>query len=212
MALWQDRWFAWIYPRTEPALERELGSLRRELWAAARGRTLLVGAGTGLDLAYVPASVTELTLVDPHPGLLATARARARRLSMPWRAVQGRGEALPVDDASQDTVVATLVLCSVEDPRRVLAEAHRVLRPGGALLALEHVASERPWERRLQGVLTGLWRHVAGGCRLDRPTDVWIAGDPGWSVKRRRRERHLGVPWVLVHAVRVDAERGHADR
>lgn len=206
MAAWQDRWFGWVYPRTEPALERELGSLRRELWAEAAGRTLLVGAGTGLDLAYVPPTVTELTLVDPHPGLLATARARARRLTVPWRAIQGRGEALPVDDGSQDTVVATLVLCSVEDPRRVLAEAHRVLRPGGALLVLEHVASEHGWERRLQGLVSVPWRHVAGGCRLDRPTDVWIANDPGWSVRRRRRERRLGVPWALVHAVRLPEE------
>jgi SAM-dependent methyltransferase len=209
MAAWRDRWFGWVYPRMEPVLEQELGSLRRELWTEAAGRTLLVGAGTGLDLAYVPASVTDLTLVDPHPELLAWARARAHRLTMPWRVVQGRAEALSVDDASQDTVVATLVLCSVEDPRRVLNEAYRVLRPGGALLVLEHVASQRSWERRLQGVISVPWRYVAGGCRLDRPTDRWIASDPRWSVRRCRRERRLGVPWVLVHAVRVaEAYRG----
>jgi ubiquinone/menaquinone biosynthesis C-methylase UbiE len=100
-------------------------------------------------------------------GALRRARGRARGA----RLVQGRAEALPFRDGAFDTVVSGLVLCSVGDPARGLAEVHRVLRPGGALRALEHVRSTVAWRARVQDAIQPAWTWLAGGCHPNRDTE-----------------------------------------
>ena len=120
-----------------------LSQRRRELLAAARGRTIEVGAGTGLNLVHYPA-VPELVLAEPNPNMVKRLRARVEHSLRVAEVVQAPGERLPFPDDSFDTAVMTLVLCTAPDPEIVLAEVARVLRPDGLLLFLEHVRSSDP--------------------------------------------------------------------
>lgn len=121
-----------------------LGDGRSWACSQARGRVLEVAVGTGRNLRFYPPGV-QLTGVDLSRGMLALARARADALGMPVDLVEGDAQALPFDDATFDTVICTLGLSSVPDHRCALREMHRVLRPGGHLVTLGHVAgSNRP--------------------------------------------------------------------
>jgi SAM-dependent methyltransferase len=143
---------------------------RRKLVAPAAGRVLEIGGGTGFNLPYYGAGVSELVVTDPLDGMLRRVRLRAARVG---RAVETRtasAEGLPFDDESFDTVVGSLVLCSVDDQERALAEIRRVLRPGGRYLFLEHVRSDDPKLARRQDLLERVWGVVLFGCHPNRPT------------------------------------------
>lgn len=128
-----------------------------------------IGPGDGANFGHYPDAVTRLVAVEPEPWLRRQAVARAgQRVEV----VAGTGEALPLADAEADAVVSTLVLCSVADEGTVLAEARRVLRPGGELRFLEHVQDHEPGLlRRLQhGLDATVWPHLFGGCHCGRDT------------------------------------------
>ena len=168
------RFFAAVYDRLMSGSEREgLGEMREELVGQASGRTLELGAGTGLNLAHYASAVTELVLTEPDPHMAA--RLRKRLAAEPPAAgtvevVEAPAESLPVEDGSFDCVVATLVLCTVEDPERTAGEIDRVLRPGGRLLCLEHVRSEHDRLARWQDRVERPWGWFAGGCHPNRDT------------------------------------------
>jgi ubiquinone/menaquinone biosynthesis C-methylase UbiE len=167
-----DRAFAAVYDPVLAGVERAgLGEVRVELLAAARGNTLEIGAGTGANLAHVPPTVSALTLVEPSEGMRARLirRVAAHPHLPPTVVTSGDAATLPVPDASVDTVVATLVLCSVGDLGGTLREIRRVLAPDGQLLLLEHVAGHGR-TRRIQGIIDPVWRVIAQGCRLVRDT------------------------------------------
>jgi ubiquinone/menaquinone biosynthesis C-methylase UbiE len=174
MGLW-ERVFAAGYDRFMASTEHAgLHDHRRALLAQARGRVLEVGAGTGANLDVYPEAVTELVLTEPAEPM-AKRLERHEGVSLVTRAP---AEELPFPDDSFDTVVTTLVLCTVTDLDRSLAEIHRVLKPGGRLLFLEHIRTDdermAKWQRRL----TPLQRRFACGCHLDRPTPDRIAASP----------------------------------
>jgi SAM-dependent methyltransferase len=143
---------------------------RRALLAGARGRVLEVGAGTGFNLRHYPGAVDELVLTDGLEGMLRRARRKAAALGREVVTTRAPVESLPFPDASFDTVVGSLLLCSVEDQDRALAEIRRVLRPGGGYLFLEHVRSDDPALARRQDRLERLWGVVAFGCHPNRDT------------------------------------------
>jgi ubiquinone/menaquinone biosynthesis C-methylase UbiE len=143
---------------------------RRELLAMARGAVLEIGAGTGLNVPHYPAHLDQLVLVEPGARMGGHIDLDHAPAGVPTRLEQAPAEYLPFEDESFDTVVSTLVLCTVGDPRRAVAEIARVLRPDGRLLFLEHVRADQRWRRTLQRRSVRPWAAFADGCRCDRPT------------------------------------------
>jgi ubiquinone/menaquinone biosynthesis C-methylase UbiE len=115
--------------------------------------------------------------LEPSPELLHMARQCARTASIPIEFLEASAEAVPLDDRSVDTVVTTWTLCTIPDPLRALSEMRRVLRPGGALLFVEHGRTPEPGVARWQDRLDPLWSRIAGGCHLNRKMDDLIAGN-----------------------------------
>jgi ubiquinone/menaquinone biosynthesis C-methylase UbiE len=151
-----------------------LSEWRTELVEQASDRTLEVGAGTGLNLAHYPEAVTELTLTEPFGPMVKRLRARLERSGRKAVVVQAPAYELPFGDSSFDTVVGTLVLCTVAEQEPVLAELRRVLRPGGRLLFIEHVRSGDPKLARWQDRLHRPWRWFGHGCNCNRDTRAAI--------------------------------------
>jgi ubiquinone/menaquinone biosynthesis C-methylase UbiE len=202
--------FARFYDRLTAGAERAgLGDMRRALLATASGRVLELGAGTGHNLEYYTDAVTELVLAEPDPHMAARLRDRLASDGTPAgrpSVIEAPAEDLPFDDGSFDTVVATLVLCTVQDPARALAEARRVLVEGGRLLYLEHVRSTRPGLARWQDRLQRPWGFFAGGCHPNRATDQLIAGAGFW-IDSLERESLPKAPPIVRPVIRGVARR-----
>ena len=176
MSLW-ERVFAAGYDRFMASAERnDLGARRDALLAHARGRVLELGAGTGVNLDHYGPEVTELVLLEPADPMADRLERKVSASGVPARVIRAGAEQLPFEDGYFDAVVATLVLCTVTDPDRVLAEVQRVLAPGGRLLFLEHVRADDAKLARWQHRLNPIQKRVACGCHLDRPTQDLIAG------------------------------------
>ena len=159
----------WLYD-AGMALQDRFGGLRRwrqALVASATGRVLEVGCGTGRNL---PMYVVPPTGLDPSQDALRAARKRAPLA----RLVAGSAESLPFPNASFDTIVSSLVFCSVPHPDVGLAELRRVLAPGGTLAMLEHVRSSRRWVGRAQDAIQPAWTCVLGGCHPNRDTEAAV--------------------------------------
>jgi ubiquinone/menaquinone biosynthesis C-methylase UbiE len=143
---------------------------RTRALAAARGRVVELGAGTGLNLRHYPRGLDALLLVEPDPAMRRRLARRVRASGMDAQILDAGAERLPLADDSVDTVVSTFVLCTVDDPQRALNEIHRVLRPGGELLFVEHVRARSSRLARWQDRLSEPWRRFACGCRCNRAT------------------------------------------
>ncbi len=170
-----DRLFAGAYDRVMAPVERGvLGARRAELLASASGHVLDLGAGTGANLEHLPRAVTAVTAVEPTPEMANKLRERlvatpALTADREVVVLEAPAERIPLDDASIDHALATLVLCTVTDPARAIAEIRRVLRPGGTLVILEHVVATGT-TRRVQSAVQPVWGVVARGCHVDRDT------------------------------------------
>lgn len=197
--------FAALYDRmTAPAERAVLGPRRSSLVGDLPGRVMDVGAGTGANLPHYRRAA-EVIAVEPDPAMRRRLAERATTAPVPVTVSEASGDRLPADDDSVDAVVFTLVLCTVPDPARALAEARRVLRPGGSLVAIEHVLGHgRPavWRRRLDP----LWTRAAAGCHLDRDTEAAIR-TAGFTI--RHLEHFATTPqWGPIGAmVQLTAEK-----
>lgn len=196
----EHRFFAAVWDRMIASSEKAgLAEMRAETVSRARGRTLELGAGTGNNLDYYTDAVTELVLTEPDPHMAK--RLRKRLAERPPKVgstevVEAPAEQLPVEDSSFDSVVSTLVLCSVEDPAGVARELARVLKPDGRLLYLEHVRD--PEEGRLarwQDRLERPWGWVGAGCHPNRPTEPTLRA-AGFATDGTMESFPKGPPWV----------------
>jgi ubiquinone/menaquinone biosynthesis C-methylase UbiE len=180
--------FARIQARAS-AIEEQRGGAerRRQLLGGLAGRVVEVGAGSGVSFAHYPPSVAELIAIEPEPALRERALAAAEGAPVPVRVLDGVAEHLPLPDESADAVVYAGVLCSVADPRRVLDEARRVLRPGGELRFYEHVIARNVRLRTLQRLLdAAFWPRLFGGCRTTRDTETALRAS-GFAIEERER-------------------------
>ena len=160
---------------------------RERLLAGLSGLVIEVGAGNGLNFPLYPETVEKVIAVEPEPLLREAATKAAAEAPVPVEVVDGVAGELPVEDGSCDAGVASLVLCSVSDQERALAEFRRVIRPGGELRFYEHVVANRPLARGLQRFADAtFWPRVGGGCHLSRDTGAAIER-AGFTVESRDR-------------------------
>jgi ubiquinone/menaquinone biosynthesis C-methylase UbiE len=172
--------------------EAGLREIRAGLLAEAKGSVLEIGAGTGLNLPHYDGEVESLVFTDPEPAMLRRLQRKVREQAPLAKILRAPAEDLPFEDDSFDTVVATLVLCGVDDQARSLREIRRVLRPGGRLLFLEHVRSDDPALARFQDRMNWLNRLVVF-CDCNRPTLTTIEAS-GFTVSELERSELPKAP------------------
>lgn len=189
---------AWLMSHAGPRYDRLVRERKRELFAGLRGSILEIGPGTGVNLGYF-APDTQWTGVEPNvymnPHLERAIRAMDGQAALRAEVRCGVAEHLPVDDASQDAVVSTLVLCSVSDPQQAMREIRRVLKPGGRFVFMEHVAAANGSTlRTMQQWVQPVWGRLADGCHANRET--WrVIESAGF---REVRLEHFRLPLALV--------------
>jgi len=160
---------------------------RRRLLEGLTGRVIEVGSGNGLNFPFYPDTVSEVVAVEPELLLREAATKNATEASVPVNVIDAVSGRLPVDDESFDAGIASLVLCSVPDQERALAEFHRVIRPGGELRFYEHVVAHQPMSARLQRLADAtFWPRVGGGCHMGRDTGAAIER-AGFDVEESKR-------------------------
>jgi ubiquinone/menaquinone biosynthesis C-methylase UbiE len=153
---------------------RSLVPYRERVIAAAEGRVLEIGIGSGLNLPFYGPHVREIVGLEPAPRLIAMARQVAERIPMPVTFMEESAAAIPLDDNAVDTVVMTWTLCTIPQADRALSEMRRVLKPNGRLLFVEHGLAPDDGVRRWQDWLTPAWKRISGGCHLNRPIQSMI--------------------------------------
>jgi len=177
------RWCAAWYDTVMAPLERGgFRAIRKQLLHQARGTVLEIGAGTGVNFPYYTEAAHVIT-VEPDPSMVARSLLRATQAPVPIAVLRARAEALPFPDHTFDTVLGTLVFCTIPDPHQALCELQRVSKPAGTALLFEHVRVHRPLAGRLQEWLTPLWKRLAGGCHLNRDT-LALLTQAGFAVTR----------------------------
>jgi ubiquinone/menaquinone biosynthesis C-methylase UbiE len=162
---------------------RDLAAYRSRVVPAADGRVLEIGIGSGLNLPFYSRNVERLIGLDPSANLLSMVRRNLRPDTPSLELIEGSAEAIPLENDSVDTVVTTWTLCSIPDAGRALREMHRVLRPTGRLLFIEHGRAPQPNVRWWQDHLTPAWKRIGGGCHLNRPIRSLI-DDAGFQFDR----------------------------
>jgi ubiquinone/menaquinone biosynthesis C-methylase UbiE len=189
--------FARGYDRfTKSTEDAGLREKRRELLARATGRTLEIGAGTGSNLELYPEAVTALVLTEPDEHMRAQLERKLTALGRRPEVVGAGAERLPFPDASFDTVVATLVLCTIPAPRRALEEISRVLKPDGRLLFLEHVRAEDAGTARWQDRLERPWGWFGRGCHPNRDT-VSLINESALEIGELERDTMPKAPTIV---------------
>lgn len=174
---------------------RGMRDRRRRLLAAASGRVLEIGAGTGLNLPHYPPGV-DVVVTEPIAGMRARLERRAADGGVAASVVAAGADDLPFPDDSFDTVISTMVLCTVPDPRVAITEVRRVLKPGGRLLFIEHVLANSPRLSRWQRRLAEPWAAFADGCRCDRDTLAHLEA-AGMRISDVREDSWNGMPAIV---------------
>jgi ubiquinone/menaquinone biosynthesis C-methylase UbiE len=176
-----------------PTIDRQ----RRAIVPRARGRVLEIGFGSGLNLPhYVRDRVDRVWALEPSPEMRALAAARIADSGLDVQLLDASAEAVPLPDASVDTVLVTFSLCTIPDPSAALREARRVLRPDGQLLFCEHGAAPDATVRRWQDRVNGVWKRCAGGCSLNRDVTQLLEA-AGFAIAEARRAYLPGTPRVV---------------
>lgn len=194
--------FATWYDFLNWGVEGRVIPFRKETAGRTWGDVLEIGGGTGANIPYYPADV-RLTLIEPDKHMARKLRRRAPRMREGVTIIQDVGEKLPFEDASFDCVITTLVLCMVRDHDRVIHEARRVLKPGGAFFFYEHVVSPRKRGRWWQNKLNPTWKFLTTGCNLNRDLTTSIKNAGFSEVDFRAFDLSVGLPVTIPNIVGV---------
>jgi ubiquinone/menaquinone biosynthesis C-methylase UbiE len=191
-----SRWFHRYYDRMMAPLERRrFRPIRADLLAQAKGDTLEIGSGTGINFPLY--RDVRVTAVEPSTVMREQSLDRAGQASVPITVLEGTAEQLPFANGSFDTIVGTLVLCTVPDAAQAIREMKRVSRPGGRLLLFEHIRLDHPVWGRLQDGLTPLWKRACDGCHLNRSTLQLLQAE---GIGLARIRYYMGGIFVTVQA------------
>ena len=210
MSIW-GHVFAAMYDRMLGKTERAgLGEHRRALLAGAAGDVLEIGGGTGANLQYYGDTVRSLTIVEPEKPMLKRLEHHIEQSGRQAKALRAPAEDLPFNDASFDAIVSTLVLCTVDDVPRALRELHRVLRPGGKLLFIEHVRSDDEKLARTQDRMLPINVRIGHGCHPNRRTLDSIR-DAGFEVTSLEHDTLKHTPKFIRPLIVGVATRGPGD-
>jgi ubiquinone/menaquinone biosynthesis C-methylase UbiE len=194
--VWESTFSAIYDPLLWVAERAGMRQRRATLLSQARGQVLELGAGTGLNRPHYPDDLEELVLTEPSPPMVARLERRAKE-SRNASVMVAEAERLPFEEDRFDTVVSTLVLCTVDEPRQAIDEIARVLRPGGKLLFLEHVRADSERLARWQDRLHRPWHAFAAGCNANRAT-VEMIRESQLRIEDVERDRWTWMP-ALVH-------------
>jgi SAM-dependent methyltransferase len=195
--------FARFYERFSRKAEAKGADRHRDkLLAGLTGQVVEVGAGNGLNFAHYPGTVDQVVAVEPEPYLRERAAHAAAEAGVQVDLVPGVADRLPLDDGSCDAGVASLVLCSVPQQGRALAELRRVIRPGGELRFYEHVRSHRAGYARLEDLGDPIWSRLAGGCHINRDTQTAIR-DAGFQIESIERFPFDATVVPIAHIIGV---------
>jgi len=200
-ATWGKYVFAGLYDRFLAKVEKEGLALKRaEMVAPAYGRTIELGTGTGLNLPHYPDAVTELVLTEPYPPMVSKLEEKVRDYPKRVQLTVASAEKLPFDDASFDTVVAAMILCTVRNPDVALAEIQRVLKPGGQYLFLEHVRNPDPRIARKQDLIQMGWYWFGNECHCNRPTVETLENNGYLKIAELKQDKMPGA-WEFIEAM-----------
>src|SRR5699024_1925521 len=165
-----SRLSAWLLQKGSDHYNQQVDSRKRKLLSNLSGRVLEIGPGTGANIPYYPDDIS-LVGLEPSPHMQAYLKENVEEAHQHMEIITGAAESVHLAEASMDTVVSTLVLCSVDRIDKALSEIKRVLKPGGHFLFIEHVAAPQQSSlRRIQRWINPLWKRVADGCHTDRET------------------------------------------
>jgi ubiquinone/menaquinone biosynthesis C-methylase UbiE len=165
-----SRLFAKWYDFLMGPLERNrFRMIRMNLLSKASGRVLEIGSGTGVNFPIYQ-SVESVTAIEPNQNMINLSLPKIEMSRVPIEVINVSAEHLPFKDASFDTVVATLVFCTIPDVEKAFLEMKRVCKPEGKILLFEHVKLDNPFLAKLQDWLTPVWKKVCDGCCLNRET------------------------------------------
>lgn len=202
----RKRLFAWIMKKGEAFNRKIYGAYKRDLFHDLKGTVVEIGPGTGINFNYLPPGITWLG-IEPNEAFHKILRKQATEKGIHATLLTGDAAKIPLADNSADAVLCTLVLCSVPDPVSAIADMKRVLKPGGKLIFIEHVAApKKSGLRFLQDTLNPVNRAVADGCNCNRETWGYIeqAGFSNTEITHRRLEGTLRfhAPHIMGFAVK----------
>ncbi|MFC4767129.1 class I SAM-dependent methyltransferase [Effusibacillus consociatus] len=181
-----SKWFPRLYDTMmEPLEKRGFREIRKKLVHNLPGNVLEIGSGTGLNFPYYK-EAQKVIAIEPEPIMIERSLTRAKNAHVPIEVISAKSEQLPFPDNSFDAVVNTLVLCTIPDPVKALAEINRVCKSDGKVLFFEHVRLDDPILGRLQDWLTPVWKRLCDGCHLNRNT-LELIKQAGFKVTRIQR-------------------------
>jgi ubiquinone/menaquinone biosynthesis C-methylase UbiE len=202
----RQRIFAWALARFNGKYEASVAESKQRLFAGLAGTVIEIGPGTGANLKFLDPRKVSWAGVDPNSFMEAYLRQEGARLGIALDLRLGMAEHLPFPDATADAVISTLVLCSTADQEQALREILRVLKPGGRLIFIEHVAAPRGSRlRTLQDLVTPVWKQLGDGCHPNRETWERLerAGFAKLSYERKTIPAFLISPHILGEATKA---------
>ena len=193
----RGRFNSWLLSKFEDDFHEEVGPRKQQYIGALTGTVVEIGAGNGVNFRYYPAG-TRVIVYEPNPYMHERLHAAGRAQGLDYELRATSAEQLELPDNSVDAVVCTLVLCTIPNPDRVVAEIRRVLKPGGKFFFIEHVAADRGTTlRKVQDVLVRPWRWVFEGCHTNRETADLLSA-AGFSHVEIERFKSEKMPPVIV--------------